>query len=845
MINQDRVEKMAQHIRQIALIEFGKPLPDLCKRDQMVCIAIAVREEVMIRMSATKKSQRESKARKLYYLSLEYLPGRLSLMNILNLMMDEDIAEAMRILNLQFSEIEAYGTDPALGNGGLGRLASCFLDSIATLGYPCIGYGLLYDYGIFKQDIIYGTQIERAEPWLEARPAWFTVHTDSSTTVRYNGELKETVNNQGAPCYHLLNYDVADAQCIEMPVVGYGLNATTIPLRLFNTRLVSSNFRIESFSSGDLKAATLYTMITSVLYPSDAVLLGREFRLMQEYLLVYGALNDIFRDFFETHDDISLFKDKVQIQLNDTHPAMACAELMRMLLRDYHMTIDQAWETTSKVLNYTNHTILQEALEKWDLSTFGRILPRQLKTIQLMNQAFCDNIRKKYPNDEDLVRRVSIIHDDVIHMAKLCCHTCKHINGVASLHSELLKELIFKDFYHLYPEKFTNVTNGVTLRRWVHKCNRPLSTLLSELINSNWLINYKDLQHLNTFAKDPEVQKRFLKIKANAKLQLIDYLKKLKEEKEGTEEAIYSEFFRDTDVLYDVQIKRLHEYKRQLMNALRLIMLYDEIKSGSYIPSIKRQVIFAGKAAPSYRLMKQTIRLIVAISKMVNYDPDVNKYLRVVFLPNYNVSLAEKIIPASDLSEQISTATFEASGTSCMKFSLNGALTIGTLDGATIEMAEHIGKENFPYLFGLQKEDVLKIKAIQSYHPDQILADDAQICKAVNFLTSEKLATHPTDREAFTEIQNYLRYSDPYLTLADLRSYYDLQKQIDKDYLNKSQWAYLALMNIGGSGYFSSDRSIEEYAKNIWQLEKVPIDLKTMAEVRNLFRQNDKCYKTE
>lgn len=836
MINPSIVEKFIDHVKQIALIEFGRPFAELSDYQKFNCLSIAVKEEVMIRLFATQRSQSAVKAKKIYYISLEYLPGRQSLMNVLNLLMDEEVEFAAKKLGLNLWDYELFGTDPGLGNGGLGRLASCYLESIATLGYPCIAYGLLYEYGIFKQDIVYGTQIERPEPWLEAKPPWFYTKEESNIRVQYYGEAK--VQPSTPLSIDLIHAETIEAQCIETPIVGYGTNGTVLPLRLFTTRSASNNFRIQSFSSGDLQSATLFTLVTSVLYPSDAVLVGREFRLMQEYLLVAGAIQDLLKDFFLDNQDIRLLGEKVQIQLNDTHPSLACAELFYLLVTEYALSTDEAWKVTSSVLNYTNHTILQEALEKWDVETFKRILPRQYKVIEWINQHFCDQLRAQHPENEALVRRVSIIEQGKIHMAHLCLVLCSHVNGVARLHSELLKELLFKDFYFLYPEKFKSITNGVTFRRWVYKCNRPLALLITELTSSSdWITNYKNLENLKIFAEDRDTQQRLLSIKQEAKQGLLEYLQKRQEEKEGNRETLFLEFFKDTEPLYDVQIKRMHEYKRQLMNALRLIMLRQEIKSGRYLPPIQRQVIFAGKAAPSYRLMKDTIRLIAAIGRWINLDPEVSRYVRVCFIANYTVSLAEKLIPAADLSEQISTSTFEASGTSCMKFALNGALTIGTYDGATIEMAEQIGPEGFPFLFGLQKEELLA--KIHTYHPKEILEKDLAIREAVDLLLSDDLAQHPVEKEAFASLHHYLTTHDPYLTLADLRSYVETQKKVDQLYLDKNRWAKLCLMNIAGSGYFSSDRSVEEYAKEIWKIEKVPIDRRIISEIRKVFRQNE------
>ena len=842
----DLVTYQVQHIRQVALIEFGKPFEDLSLREKAECISIAAREIVLVRQAATSKTFEKVNPKKLYYLSLEYLPGRWTLMNTINILAFENLKEISKILNFSISEIEEAYSDAALGNGGLGRLASCFMDSLATLSYPAIGYGLLYEYGIFKQEIIYGTQIEAAETWLDRRNHWIRFDPQSSAKVQYNGELRESKGKSGETIFSLINYDEVNAQCFNVPMVGYGDDASVNLLKLFSTKAISSNFKITCFSAGDLAAATKYTHITSVLYPSDAVELGREYRLMQEYLLVSGALQDIFRDFFQHNRDFSTFKDKVTIQLNDTHPALACAELIRVLLRDYHLSFSAAWDIASTCLNYTNHTILQEALEKWDETLFRKLLPRQLKIIEIINQSICDKIRQDHPYNEDLIHQVSIIQDGIVHMARLCCHVCKKINGVAKLHSELIKETIFKPFYKLYPEKFTNVTNGVTFRRWVLKCNPELSKLFDETLTLGWVVNYSLFKNLRNFASDPKIKSRFEQIKEENKAKLIEYLALARKNKEGSDEALWANVFHkdkvpEKGVFFDLQIKRMHEYKRQMMNALHLLLLYKEIKEKSYIPPVKKFSIFAGKSAASYTLMKDLIRLICAISRHINQDPEVAGHLKCLFVENYNVSLAEKLIPAADVSQQISTAGFEASGTSLFKFCLNGALLVGTLDGATIELKDEVGEAYFPFIFGATKDDIFHQLQNHSYHPQTLVQQNPEFRWLIETLRSDLLATYPDERESFTRIADYLENKDAYFTLYDLKRYHETQKDCLKAYTDKDRWNHLCLMNIAGIGHFSSDRSIQDYAKNIWDLKPIPMDQNILQQIKEVFRANDKC----
>ncbi len=845
-LNKEKIIRQVQHIRQVALIEFGQPFEDLSTREKAEIIAIAAREEVLIRQASTQKTYLREKPKKLYYLSLEYLPGVWSLMNIINILAFDDLKEIAKVLNFSITEIEEAYSDPALGNGGLGRLASCFMDSLATLGMPAIGYGLLYEYGIFKQEIIYGTQIETAETWLDRRNPWIRFDPKSSAKVQYNGELKEARNNSGEISYSLINYDEVNAQCFSIPTVGYGEFGSVNLLKLFSTKAISSNFKIICFSAGDLAAATKFTHITSVLYPSDAVELGKEYRLMQEYLLVSGAIQDIFRDFFATYTDISQLKDKVTIQLNDTHPAIACAELIRVLVREYHTTIPLAWEITSNCLNYTNHTILQEALEKWDETLFRRLLPRQMKAIELINQFICDQVRQKYPYNEELIQEISIIQDEKVHMARLCCHVCKKINGVARLHSQLIKETIFKPFYKLYPEKFTNVTNGVTFRRWILKCNPSLAKMFDDTIGKGWVTQYGKFKDLRKFANDPKIKNRFYEIKEESKAKLIEYLAALRKQREGSDDALWANVFHqnkkvEKGVFFDLQIKRLHEYKRQMMNALHLLLLYKEIKEKSYTPPVKKFSIFAGKSAASYTLMKDLIRLICAISRHINNDPDVSQHLKCIFVPNYNVSLAEKLIPAADVSMQISTAGFEASGTSLFKFCLNGALLVGTLDGATIELKEEVGEAYFPFIFGATKDEIFEKIHNRSYHPQQLVNENHDIRWLIETLRSDLLASYPEERESFSRIANYLENQDPYFSLYDLDQFHKVQKEALTLYTDKDKWNHLALMNIAGVGNFSSDRSIEDYSKNIWDIKCVPMDKKILEDMRTIFVANDKC----
>ncbi len=844
--SKETIASNVQHIRQVALIEFGQPFEELSIREKAEVIAIAAREEVLVRQAATQKTYQKEKPKKLYYLSLEYLPGVWTLMNVINVLQLENLKEVAKILNFSINDLEEAYIDPALGNGGLGRLASCFLDSLATLNMPAIGYGLLYEYGIFKQEIIYGTQIETAETWLDRRNPWIRFDPNSSAKVQYNGDLRESRNKSGEVTYSLANYDEVNAQCFSIPTVGYGEYAGVNLLKLFSTKAISSNFKIISFSAGDLAAATKFTHITSVLYPSDAVELGKEYRLMQEYLLVSGAIQDIFRDFFSNYTDLSLMKDKVTIQLNDTHPAIACAELIRVLVREYHTTIPLAWDIASHCLNYTNHTILQEALEKWDEPLFRRLLPRQLRAIELINQFICDQVRQKFPYNEDLIRQISIIQDNKIHMARLCCHVCNKINGVAKLHSELIKETIFKPFAKLYPAKFTNVTNGVTFRRWALKCNPALAKFFDDMIGPGWVTDYKKFTELRKFANDPQTKSRFAAIKEEAKANLLQYLAKNRMKKEGSDDALWANVFHqnkvpEKGVFFDLQIKRLHEYKRQMMNALHLMLLMKEIKEKSYIPPVKKFSIFAGKSAASYTLMKDLIRLICAISRHINNDSDVSAHLKCIFVPNYNVSLAEKLIPAADTSQQISTAGFEASGTSLFKFCLNGGLLVGTLDGATIELKEEVGEAYFPFIFGATKDEIFDKIANHSYHPQTLVNENPQIRWLIDTLRSDLLASYPEEREAFSRIANYLENSDSYFTLLDLPHYHEMQKECLKAYCDKDKWNHLALMNIAGVGNFSSDRSIEDYAKEIWDIKSVPMDKNILSGIRDIFVFNDKC----
>jgi glycogen phosphorylase len=783
--------------------------PDVTPRDSFEAIAQSVRDVLSQRWLKTEQTYREQNAKRVYYLSLEFLMGRALANNITNLMLDPFWGKFCRIHGINPLEIVEQEPDAGLGNGGLGRLAACFLDSMAALGIPGMGSGLRYEYGIFKQSIRNGWQDEQPDHWLLRPDPWEIARPNERVEVR----LGCSFDVRGGALRVVDGPSTLTGMPYDRPVIGYG-GKTINTLRLWAAS-APHFFDFQQFSSGDFVGALAETLtaetITRVLYPDDSTSQGKGLRFLQEYFLVACTLADAIRRFRAAGNDWHALPDKVAMQLNDTHPTLAVSELMRILLDDAGLGWDEAWDLTTRTLAYTNHTLLPEALEKWPLPWFERLLPRQLEIIYEINRRFLDAVRARFPGNDGRVARVSLIEEGTpkqVRMAHLAIVGSHSTNGVAALHSELLKKTVLPDFAAIFPERFNNKTNGVTQRRFVLLANPPLARLITEAIGDGWITNLMELKRLKSLAEDGAFRNRLRLAKREAKGRFSDWLKAT------TGKAA------DPDTLFDTQIKRIHEYKRQLLNALHIVVLYNRLREDPKLDLPPRTFFFGGKAAPAYHLAKVIIKFINNLASTIDADPVVRGRLKVVFVPDYCVSIAERLIPASDVSEQISTAGYEASGTSNMKFMMNGALTIGTRDGATIEMAEAAGEENF-FLFGLSAEEVASVRGF--YDPRWHYEHDPETRAALDLIASDHFS--PDEPGVFAPIVDaLLRYGDYYLHLADLKSYGEAHARLGALYADKEEWSRRAILNIAGSGKFSSDRTILEYAGQIWDVRPYPPD---------------------
>ncbi len=780
-------------------------------QDRYQALALAVRDRLVGRWIRTQQTYHQENAKRICYLSLEFLMGRLMGNNVICLMMEDTCREAMRRLGLNWDMLRDIEVDAALGNGGLGRLAACFLDSMATLKLPAIGYGIRYNYGIFKQKIANGYQLEEPDDWLRYGNPWEVAHPEIAYVVNFEGRAEPRRAN-GVTHWDWIGCRPVVGMAHDTPIVGYGCRNVN-NLRLWSAR-AADEFHFQDFSRGSYVEAVedkvMAENLTQVLYPSDAVYAGRELRLRQEYFFVSCSIQDMFRRFKADNNNWQSFPDKVFIQMNDTHPAMVVPELMRMFLDKEDIEWDAAWELTVNSCGYTNHTLLPEALERWPVSMFERLLPRHLQIIYEINSRFMRKVATSYPTDLDRLRRMSLIQEDAeksVRMAYLAVVGSSSTNGVAALHTQLLREGLMRDFADLYPERFNNKTNGVTPRRWLLKANPPLSALLREKIGDEWIIDLDKLNGFAKFAEDAETCKRAMDIKRQNKVVLADYIKR------------ELDITVSPDSMFQSQIKRMHEYKRQLLQCLYIISLYDRVKRDPNVDIVPVTFIFGGKAAPGYQMAKLVIKLINQIAGVINYDPAIKDRIKVIFLPDYRVSLAEKIIPATDLSIQISTAGMEASGTGNMKFSMNGALTIGTLDGANIEIREEVGPENF-FLFGLTAQEVEQQRS--SYNPNAIYEADEDIRRTIDLIRNDFFSL--TEPGIFKPIvANLLEHGDYYMSLADMRSYITAQAKVDALYRTPKAWSSMSILNIARTGKFSSDRTIAEYAKEIWKVKAVDV----------------------
>ena len=838
-----QAEMLASKVKHYLITTIGRVAEEASGDEFYHALCYAMREEIMINWLATSKTQINKDVRMLYYLSMEYLPGRILSNNITNLNSDDVVGLVLHKMNRNFSDIIAREADPGLGNGGLGRLASCFLDSLATQHYPARAYGLRYQYGIFEQQIWDGMQIEAPDCWLLHENPWEFRRDLRKVVVKYGGKTSEGVNIHNDPILMLHNFEEVWALPYDIPIIGYGVNNkfSVVTLRLWTTKESPRNFQLQRYNAGRLDEAAENTALTDVLYPSDYHEIGKRVRLKQEFLLVSASLQDIIRHYLASHSNFRAFADKVRIQINDTHPALIIPELIRILTKTYDIPWKTAVEMTMACTGYTNHTILGEALEEWEQPLLYYLLPRQYKIIERLNFEFCNSVRVRYPNDEGKIHRMSILEHGKVRMANLAVIGSHSINGVAELHSEILKKDVFKDFYELFPEKFTNVTNGVTQRRWLLHCNPELAKFITKRIGDGWITDFSQIKNLANFASDNSSQEEFINIKRKNKIRLVEYINHFNKLRNSDGEVTTPPPIIDINSLFDVQIKRLHEYKRQLMNILHLIMLYQEILTNPSHERIKRTCIFGGKAAASYDTAKEIIRLIACVARKINKDPMAANLLKLVYIENYNVSRAEMIIPAADLSEQISTAGTEASGTGNMKFSMNGALTIGTDDGANIEMRQDVTDRWWPFTFGCSANEINAMKANKTYHPQDICNNDPKIKKAMESLKDRTFANTEAEHQAFVNLYNKIMDCDRYFVLKDLDSYYKTQLRVEELFQKPNEWAEYAIHNIAGMFRFSVDVSIKNYCEKIWQITPCPADNEVLERIRHEYSILDKC----
>lgn len=843
-----QADMLMKKTRHYLITTMGR-IADEANSDELYrALSYALREEVMINWFATVRTYEKRDVRMLYYLSMEYLPGRILSNNITNLCAHELVTLVLNKLGRNFNDIIQRERDPGLGNGGLGRLASCFLDSLATMHYPAKAYGLRYQYGIFEQQLWDGMQIEAPDLWLITENPWEFRRDLRKVTVKYSGKAILDTNIHGDEIFELQNPEEVWALPYDVPIIGYAQNQifSVASLRLWTTKESPRNFQIQSYNAGRLDQAAENTLLTDVLYPNDHHDVGKRIRLKQEFLLVSASLQDIIRHYLSTHDNFRSFADKTRIQINDTHPSLVIAELIRILTKNYDIPWKMAVEMTQAITGYTNHTILSEALEQWDQNLMNYLLPRQMKVIERLNLDFCNSIRARYPNDEEKVQRMSIIEKGKVRMAHLAIYGSHKVNGVARLHSDILKNQVFKDFSDFYPDKFINVTNGVTPRRWLLHCNPELARFITQRIGNGWITHFNEISRLADFAQDFEAHKELHAIKKNNKIRLIEFIRATNQLKNEYGTAVELPPLLSPDSLFDVQAKRIHEYKRQLMNALHVLMLYQDFiaSPGSRLP---RTVLFAGKAAAAYETAKEIIRLISAIARKINKDSRLNQHLKVIYIENYNVSKAELIIPAADLSEQISTAGQEASGTGNMKFAMNGALTIGTEDGANIEMREAIGDAWWPFSFGASSDEIIHLREHKLYNPQEIYEKNPQIKNAVDMLKDHSLAINEGEHQAFSDLYHKLLSSsfgvstDQYFALYDLFSFYETQKKVEALYREPDRWAECVIRNIAGMGDFSTDTSIRNYATKVWGLEPCPPDPEIEERIRYEYSLVDQC----
>ena len=816
-MNEINKEEFKKDIENYAKVLFRKSIKEANDQEKFQAVSYAVKDIVVDQWMATHKTYEEQDVKTVYYLSMEFLTGRALGNIIINLKGNQAIKEAVEELGMNLDVIEDQEPDAALGNGGLGRLAACFLDSLSTLGYPAYGCGIRYKYGMFKQVIENGYQIEKPDDWLKNGNPFEIKRPEYAVEVKFGGYVAMRKDEFGRDKFVQENYQSVLAVPYDLPVVGYNNNVVNT-LRIWDAEAIDT-FNLDSFDKGDYQKAVeqqnLARTICEVLYPNDNHMAGKELRLKQQYFFVSASVQRAVAKYMEKHDDIRKIYEKVCFQLNDTHPTVTVSELMRILVDDYGLEWDEAWSITNKTCAYTNHTIMSEALEKWPLELFSRLLPRIYQITEEINRRFILQIQAAYPGDNSKVEKMAIIYDGQVKMAHLAIAASFSVNGVAKLHTEILKNQELKDFYLMMPEKFNNKTNGITQRRFLLHGNPLLADWVTKKIGDDWITNLAHINELGIYADDELSRKEFMNIKYQNKVRLAKYIK----EHNGVEVNPRS--------MFDVQVKRLHEYKRQLLNILHIMYLYNELKKNPDMDFYPRTFIFGAKASAGYHRAKSIIKLINSVGDVINNDKDIRDKIKVVFIENYRVSNAEIIFAAADVSEQISTASKEASGTGNMKFMLNGALTLGTMDGANVEIVDEVGEEN-AFIFGLSSDEVIAYEQNGQYNPRDIYNIDSDIRAVMTQLVDGTYASGNLDE--FRDIYNSLLDGnggrpDMYFILKDFRSYADAQKRVEEAYRDEEGWARSALLNVSKSGKFTSDRTIEEYAKEIWHLEKVKVEV--------------------
>ena len=795
---------------------YRKTLEEATDQQIFQAVSYAVKDMIVDNWIKTQENYEKKDPKIVYYMSMEFLMGRALGNNMINLMAYKEFSEALEELGLDINVIEDQEPDAALGNGGLGRLAACFLDSLATLGYAAYGCGIRYHYGMFKQEIRDGYQIEAPDDWLRDGNPFELRRPEYTKIIKFGGHVSTREEN-GRLYFYQEDYQSVKAVPYDLPIVGYG-NDVVNTLRIWDAQPMDC-FSLDSFDKGDYQKAVeqnnLAKNIVEVLYPNDNHYAGKELRLKQQYFFISASVQTAVEKYMSKHDDIHKFYEKVTFQLNDTHPTVAVAELMRILLDDYHLEWDEAWEITTKTCAYTNHTIMAEALEKWPIDLFSKLLPRIYQIIEEINRRFVIEVANRYPSDVNKIAKMAIIADGQVKMAHLAIVAGYSVNGVAKLHTEILKNQELKDFYEMYPWKFNNKTNGITQRRFLLHANPLLSDWVTSKVGDGWITDLPQIEGIAKYADDPKALKEFMNIKYQNKVRLAKYIR----EHNGIEV--------DPNSIFDVQVKRLHEYKRQLLNILHVMYLYNQLKANPNMEFYPRTFIFGAKAAAGYVNAKLTIKLINSVADVINNDPAINGKIKVVFIENYRVSNAEIIFAAADVSEQISTASKEASGTGNMKFMLNGALTLGTMDGANVEIVEEVGAEN-AFIFGLSSDEVIRYENYGGYNPMDIYNSDADIRKVVDQLVDGTFSKG--DRELFRSLYNSLLNTqstdkaDRYFILKDFRSYAEAQKKVEKAYRDTQGWAKSALLNTAHVGKFTSDRTIQEYVDDIWHLDHVDIE---------------------